>query len=98
MLCTPCPDSGCVAPSQLKGLACSLYLYVPDVDAAFDQAVNAGAKAEMAVDDMFWGDRMGEVTDPFGHRWSLASHIADLTDAEIRERAEEFFASRAGAH
>ena len=97
MLGQACRESRCLPPSELNGTSCSMYLYVPDADAAFGKAVNAGAKAEMGVTDMFWGDRMGQVTDPFGHRWSLATHVEDLTEAQIRERAEEFFASKAGA-
>lgn len=73
----------------------SLYLYVPNVDAAFNQAVGAGAAATMPVADMFWGDRVGQVKDPFGYLWMIATHIQDLTNAEIRKGAEAFFAKMA---
>ena len=86
------PQWGCQSPESLKGTPVSLYLYVPDADAAFAQATAAGAKALKPVDDMFWGDRQGEVTDPFGHRWSLATHKEDLTPEQISQRAQEFFA------
>jgi uncharacterized glyoxalase superfamily protein PhnB len=67
-------------------------LYVDDVDAAFKRAVDAGAKPVMPPMDMFWGDRYGAVTDPFGHRWSIATHTRDLTPDQIQKNAEEFFA------
>jgi PhnB protein len=74
------------APQTLKGTTCGLFLYVQDVDAAFRQAVNAGAKETMPVQNMFWGDRFGKLTDPFGHKWMLASHIEDVSQAEMGER------------
>lgn len=86
-------DHGWLTPSTIHGNTCGLYIYVTDVDAAFDQAVNAGGKAMMTPADMFWGDRMGELIDPSGHRWSLATHKVDLKPEEIRQRAEEYFAS-----
>lgn len=73
----------------------SLYLYVPNVDAAFNQAVAAGAAATMPVADMFWGDRVGQIKDPFGYFWMIATHKQDLTNDEIRKGAEAFFAQMA---
>ena len=73
----------------------SLYLYVPNVDAVFNQAVAAGGKATMPVDDMFWGDRCGTLKDPFGYSWMIASHKQDLTNDEIQKGAEAFFAQMA---
>jgi uncharacterized glyoxalase superfamily protein PhnB len=73
----------------------SLYLYVPNVDAAFKQAVAAGAAATMPVADMFWGDRVGQIKDPFGYLWMIATHKQDLTDDEIQKGAEAFFAQMA---
>lgn len=67
----------------------SMYLYVKDADAVFDRAVAAGAQATMAVADMFWGDRFGRVTDPFGVRWGIATHTEDLSPEEIGRRAAE---------
>jgi PhnB protein len=62
-------------------------LYVEDVDSVFNQAVNAGATANMQPTDMFWGDRFGKLTDPFGHQWGIATHIEDVTPEEVDKRA-----------
>jgi len=69
----------------------SLFLYVPDVDAAFQQAIGAGATQTMPVMDMFWGDRCGSLKDPFGYSWMLATHKKDLTEQQIAEGAAAFF-------
>ncbi len=82
-----------VSPQQLKGTTIALHLYVKDVDAAFERAVDAGATASMPVMDTFWGDRYGRVTDPWGHEWSLATHKQDLTMDEISQGAQAFFAN-----
>ena len=68
----------------------SLYVYVPDADAAFKQAVAAGGTVVMPVDDMFWGDRAGSVKDPFGYSWMIATHKQDLTKDQIQKGAEVF--------
>jgi len=73
----------------------SLYLYVPDADAAFKQAVAAGGTTVMPVMDMFWGDRAGSIKDPFGYSWMIATHKQDLTQEQIRKGAETFFAQMA---
>ncbi len=91
MVGSECKDKGCLAPTSLKGTACSLYVYVNDVDASFKQAISAGGKSIQAVEDGFWGDRYGTIEDPFGHRWMLATHQLDLTKEQIREKAEELF-------
>ena len=93
MLCDENPQGGCAAPASLNGTTTMLFLYVEDVDAAFQQAVTAGATVAMQVADMFWGDRSGQIQDPFGHRWLLATHQEDLTKDQIEQRAQEFFAS-----
>lgn len=93
MLCAECPERGCFAPVSLKGSSSMLYVYVEDVDAAYEQAVRAGAESLMKVEDMFWGDRVGELRDPSGHRWSLATHKKDLTPEEITQGSEAFFAA-----
>jgi len=80
------------SPQAVGGSTCTLNIYVDDVDKLFDQAVRAGGKSVMPVEDMFWGDRYGTLTDPFGHVWSIATHKEDLTTEEIGERAQEFFA------
>ena len=69
----------------------TLYLYVPDADRAFEQAVSAGATAAMAVTDMFWGDRAGMVKDPFGYSWMIATHIKDMSAEEVKQAAADFF-------
>jgi len=96
MLADEQPDMGCKAPTSLGGTTGSLFLYVQDADAAFKRAVDAGAKAVMAPADMFWGDRFGQVEDPFGHRWGFATHKEDLTPEEIGKRQKQFMASMAG--
>ena len=92
MLCDESPQGGCASPATLRGTTTTLFLYVEDVDATFKQAVSAGARVVMPVADMFWGDRSGQVQDPFGHRWQLATHTEDLTRDQIGQRAQEFFA------
>jgi PhnB protein len=74
------------SPQTLKGTTSAIFLYLEDVDAAFKQAVKAGAKSTMPLQDMFWGDRFGKVTDPFGHKWLLASHIEDVSPEQMEER------------
>lgn len=78
----------CHSPIKYGGSPVSLYMYVKDVDSSFTQAVNAGAKADMPVTEMFWGDRFGSLTDPFGHKWSLATHIKDVTPEEMKKAKE----------
>jgi len=95
MLGDESPAMGCLAPVTLGGPGGSLYVYVPDVDAAFKRAVAAGAKALMPVTDMFYGDRFGQVEDPSGHRWGLATHVEDVAPEEMMRRQREFFASMA---
>lgn len=89
------PEMGCMAPGK-EGSAMGLFLYVKDVDATFKAAVLAGAKALMPVTDQFWGDRHGTVQDPFGYRWSIATHKEDLTPEQIKARMEQAFAAPAG--
>ena len=95
MLADEMPDMGCLSPESLKGSAAALYLYVPDVDAVFDQAVKAGAQVKMPVGDMFWGDRCGTLADPFGHQWTIATHKEDLTPEQMQTRGDQFFATLA---
>jgi PhnB protein len=83
------------SPQSLGGCTGTLNLYVPDVDATFKQAVSAGGKTTMPVADMFWGDRYGTFSDPFGHHWGLGTHKEDLTAEEVEERAKAFYASMA---
>ena len=84
MLVDEMPEWGALGPRALKGTPVTIHLYVPNVDAAVAQAEAAGAKVTMPVADMFWGDRYGQVEDPFGHKWSLATHTKDMSPDEIR--------------
>jgi len=85
-------DQGCRAPASVGAVSSSLYIYVQDVDKAFRRAVEGGAKALMPPTDMFWGDRFGQVEDPSGHRWGLATHKEDPSPEEMARRQKEFFA------
>jgi uncharacterized glyoxalase superfamily protein PhnB len=85
MLVDEMPEWGALSPKSLKGTPVTIHLYVEDVDAFVDRAVNAGATLKMPVADMFWGDRYGIIVDPFGHNWSIATHQRDMTAEEIQE-------------
>ena len=89
MLVDESPDWGCHGPRSLKGSPVTLHLYVEDVDAVVEQAVRAGAKITMPVDDMFWGDRYGRLEDPFGHQWSVATHIREVSPEEMKQAMEQ---------
>ncbi len=86
------PRQGCRAPTPQQQSPVILFLYVPDADAAFARALRAGATVVMPVADMFWGDRHGQVVDPFGYRWSIATHTEDLTQEEIERRGKALLA------
>ncbi len=88
MLSDEMPGASCRSPQSLGGTPITVFLYVKDVDDVFQKAVSAGAKVDMPVMDMFWGDRYGQVTDPFGHSWSLATHKEDVEPEELSKRAE----------
>jgi PhnB protein len=87
MVCDPLPWFSTKPPTVLGGTSASVLVYVDDVDAALSRAVDAGATLTLEPKDQFWGDRLGEVFDPFGHSWLLATHVEDLTPEEIAERA-----------
>jgi PhnB protein len=91
------PEMGgnCQSPQALGGTTGGLSLYVPDVDTVFERALKAGAAQVMPVADMFWGDRYGSVTDPFGHRWAIATRKENLTAKQVEERARDFYAKMA---
>jgi uncharacterized glyoxalase superfamily protein PhnB len=89
------PEQPCKSAETAGGSPVSFYIYRENVDAAFKTAIKAGAKALMEVEEMFWGDRMGTVQDPFGYSWSLATHTRDLTPEEIGRGAAEAFAAMA---
>ncbi len=84
------PGMGRPAPTAADPSPVTMWLYVPDCDAAFDRALKAGAKQTYAPTDMFWGDRCAGVADPFGYVWSFATHQKDMTVEEIRRGGEEF--------
>jgi PhnB protein len=86
-----------VSPASLGGTSVTLHLYVQDVDALFGRAVAAGATVLMPVADQFWGDRYGILKDPFGHRWSIASRIEDLSPKALQARAAAWVNDREGA-
>jgi PhnB protein len=88
MLADEFPDMGAISPQTLGGTPVSLLLYVEDVDAQFNRAVAAGAKVLRPLKDQFYGDRSGTVEDPFGHKWSLATHKEDVTSEEMQRRYE----------
>lgn len=92
MLADESPEMGCRAPATVGSVTSSLYVYVEDVDKAFRRAVEAGARPLMPPADMFWGDRFGQVEDPSGHRWGLATHKEDPSPEEMARRQKEFFA------
>ena len=89
MLADEMPGGGNRAPQSLGGTTTSVFLYVPDVDSSYQQAVNAGAKADMPPTDMFWGDRFGKLTDPFGHTWAMATHKEDVAPEEMQKRMKQ---------
>ena len=86
---------GVKSPKSLGGTTVSIFLYVHDVDALFKRAVAAGATATMPPTDMFWGDRYGKVSEPFGHEWGMATHKLDMTPEEMKAGQAEFFKSMA---
>lgn len=88
MLVDEMPDCGCMGAKALGGSPVTLHLQVADADALFERAVAAGATVTMPLADMFWGDRYGIVSDPYGHNWSIATHIKDLSPEEIQEAAK----------
>lgn len=89
------PAWGAKSPQSLGGTPGGFYLYVEDVDKAFERAVEAGGKVTCPVTDMFWGDRMGNFTDPFGFTWTLSTHTQDMTEQEMEEGAKQFHAQMA---
>ena len=90
MLADEYPDMGHRSPKTIGGTPVSLVLYIEDVDAVFKRALDAGAKSVRPVENQFYGDRMGTLEDPFGHMWSVATHVEDVAPEEMKRRAEEF--------
>ena len=95
MLGEEMPQMGHPSPQALNGTPVNLYVYVKDADKTFAQAVKAGATVTMPVNDAFWGDRFGQVKDPFGHSWSIATHKRNLSPKAMKKAAEEWYAQMA---
>jgi len=92
MLSDEFPEYGALSPQSIGGAGMGLHIYLDGVDAAFDRAVKAGAKVEMPVMDQFWGDRYGKLSDPFGHKWSIGTHVKDLSMDEMKRGMDEAMA------
>jgi len=92
------PAMGSRPAQTLGGTPVNLYLYVTGVDAAVERALAAGAKPMMPVTEMFWGDRIGGVEDPYGQKWTLATHKEDVAPREMQKRSQAFYAQAAGSH
>ena len=92
MLNDESPQVGNLSPESLGGSAVRIHLYVEDVDNLYKRAVDAGAEVLMPLSDAFWGDRYAMLKDPFGHRWSMATHKEDVSEKEMAERAQKAFA------
>jgi uncharacterized glyoxalase superfamily protein PhnB len=92
MLVDEMPEWGALSPKSLKGSPVTLHLYVEDVDAFAARAVKAGAKVTMPIEDQFWGDRYGKLEDPFGHHWSVATHVRDVSPDEMQQAMKKMSA------
>jgi PhnB protein len=90
-------ETGATSPHTVGGTATGLFIYTANVDQAYAKAIAAGAKPEMPPMDMFWGDRYCKFVDPFGHKWSMATHLEDLTPKQMQKRGEAFMAQQAAA-
>ena len=90
MLADEWPDYGKLGPKSRGGATSGLMIYLEDVDAAFERAVAAGGTVERPVEDQFYGDRSGTITDPFGHSWTLSTHVEDIAEDELQRRMAEF--------
>ena len=97
MLSDAFPQFSTKPPRDLGGTSTSIMMYVEDVDAVVKQALDAGAALEREVEDQFWGDRFGAVVDPFGHVWSIATHVEDVSPEEMAKRAEAAMAAMAAS-
>jgi PhnB protein len=95
MLSDPFPHATTRPPKELGGTSGSVFMYVEDVDAVVKKAVDEGATITMDVADQFWGDRFGSIQDPFGHSWSIATHVEDVPPEEMAERAKQAMAEMA---
>ena len=95
MLVDEMPEWGSLGPKALKGSPVTIHLYVDDADAFVKRAAQAGAKVTMPVAEQFWGDRYGRIEDPFGHHWSVATHVRDVTPEEMKQAMQKMAAGQA---
>ena len=95
MLSDPFPQQSAKPPKEIGGTTGAVFMYVENVDEVVKQAVDAGATVTMPVEEQFWGDRFGSITDPFGHQWQIATHVEDLSPEEIDRRGQEAMAAMA---
>jgi PhnB protein len=91
MLADEFPELGVLSPLSVGGAATVLHLYTDDVDALWKHAVDAGAEVRQPLQDVFWGERYGQITDPFGHRWGLAQHLRSVPREEIADAVAAMF-------
>jgi len=96
MVADEMPEMGAVSPRTLSGTPVSMFLYVEDADALWKQATGAGATVVMEIMDAFWGDRCGTLTDPYGHQWTIATHIEEVSVEEATRRAKALYGSQPG--
>jgi uncharacterized glyoxalase superfamily protein PhnB len=89
MLADEFPAMGAVGPNTLGGTSTTLHIYTDDADKLFNQAVSVGATPVMPIADMFWGDRYGQIKDPYGHSWAIATHIRDVSPEEMEKAMKE---------
>jgi len=93
MLNDEAPEFGALSPLSTGGTGVTIHIYTDNVDAAFNRAVSAGAEVKMPLMDQFWGDRYGIVADPFGHKWSRAAHVKDMSPEEMQRAQDETMAA-----
>ncbi|SKA09067.1 VOC family protein [Novilysobacter spongiicola] len=96
MLSDEWPDMQALGPKARGGATSTFMIYCDNADHAFQQALDAGATADKPVEDQFWGDRMGTVVDPFGHKWTLATHVEDVPPEELKRRMDAWSAQQSG--
>ena len=94
MLVDEMPEWGVLGPLTLKGSPVTIHQYVEDADAVFQRAIDNGAKSLMAMSDTFWGDRYGVLQDPYGHKWSVGTHVRDVSQAEMQQAMQKPAAAR----
>lgn len=94
MMADEFPEMGAVGPNTLGGTTASLHIYTDNADDLFKQATDAGASIIMPLADMFWGDRYGQIQDPFGHRWAIATHQKDVLPEEMENAAKKMFSKK----